>query len=110
MATKRSERVTRLINNFMKYHNQGLSTSEIASKFQVTTRTIYANLQEIADLNGVDRSSLLMYVHKPHAPRGPNAKKVHKELNMDELIKDYTDMISFGKNIISKIDTILEEE
>lgn len=110
MATKRSERVTRLINNFMKYHNQGLSIFEIASKFQVTTRTIYANLQEIADLNGVDRDSLLMRVHKTHAPRGQNPKKIHKELNMDELIKDYTDMISFGKNIISKIDTILEEE
>lgn len=109
MAANSSERVKQLIDNFMTYHNKGLSIPEIADEFGLTSRTVYLRLQEIADLNGVDRTSLLTVPHKPHVISS-RVKKLHKDVNPVELQENFTEMISLGNELVSKIDTILNEE
>ncbi len=43
----------------MDLHEQGCSVAEIAKRFNLTTTTVYARLDEIAKQNGVTRESLL---------------------------------------------------
>jgi len=56
---QRTQRVERLLQEFLQYHKEGFSIPEIASIFQVDLSTVYNYLQEIADSNGVTRDSLL---------------------------------------------------
>lgn len=109
MAANSSERVKQLIENFMTYHKKGLSIPEIADEFRLTSRTVYLHLQEIADLNGVDRTSLLTVPHRAHT-MSSRVKKLHEDVNPIELQKDFAEMISVGNEVVSKIDTILNEE
>lgn len=109
MAANSSERVKQLIQNFMTFHNKGLSIPEIADKFGLTPGTVYLRLQEIADLNGVDRTSLLTVPHKKHIVSS-RVQKLRKEVDPVELQNNFTEMISVGNELVSKIDTILNEE
>ena len=108
MAAKSSERVKQLIDNFMAFHEKGLSIPEIADEFGLTSRTVYLHLQEIADLNGVDRTSLLTIPHKPHI-MSSKVKRLRSEVDPVELQNDFTEMISVGNELVSKIDTILNK-
>ena len=61
-----TQRVKIMKEKFMSCHNDGLGIPAIAEKFEVTPTTIYKCLQEIADVNGVERNELLERVHRPH--------------------------------------------
>ena len=66
MDSKLSKRTQLMLKNFINLRSKGLSIAEIAEKYHLSTHTIYNRLQEIADQNGVKRSTLLDIVHKPH--------------------------------------------
>lgn len=55
----RTQRVQKLLDNFMELHNQGYSIPKIAEICGVDFSTVYSHLQEIADSNGVSRDELL---------------------------------------------------
>ncbi len=51
----------------MELHRKGLTIPQIAKKYNLSTPTVYANLQAIADQAGVSRESLLERPHAEHA-------------------------------------------
>ena len=91
-----TQRVKLLKTGFMDYFHQGKSIKEIAIIFSVTPRTVYNNLKEIADANGVDREFLLERVHSPHC----SPQKAEKEV-----------VISFEEvnNLISNLQKEIQE-
>ena len=106
---KTSERVSQLTKQFMDFHKQGWSIKEIADHFHLTTRCIYYNLQAIADYHEVSRDSLLSTPHKQHKARAKSLR-LYEEINLQELTKNFEEMIENANSIISKIDTILSED
>ena len=110
MNTKRSERVNYMISNFMDWHNAGMSIKEIAEKASVTTRTIYQRLQEIADLNGVSRESLLEVVHKPHVLTATSKHAAVSKINADELIARYEAVIKSTNQLQENIKNIIRQQ
>ena len=110
MNTKRSERVNYMISNFMDWHNAGMSIKEIAEKASVTTRTIYQRLQEIADLNGVSRESLLEVVHKPHEVTATSKRASVSKINADELIARYEAVIQSTNQLQENIKNIIRQQ
>lgn len=105
----RSERICKLINEFMNYHNDGYSIPEIAEIFHVDFSTVYNNLQEIADNNGVTRESLLQVVHLTH---DVSNRRLSNSLKEDpyELNKSFEELLGNIDNITTKIDSILLQE
>lgn len=103
-----SERVTLLKKNFMKHHDNGETIKQISNRYHVTTRHIYFILQEIADENNVTRESLLTTPHHEHLRRG--SAKTSGQVKPEEVRKKFDTMISNAKTLISKIDSILQEE
>ncbi len=70
MAMVQSERTRRMMENFMKLHLEGKSVKEIAEEFGLSPKTVYNNLQEIAEANECERDELLERV-----PKGENLLK-----------------------------------
>ena len=110
MSQKRSERVKYLIDNFIKFHNEGMSIPEIAEKTAITTRTIYSYLQEIADQNGVTRESLLEKVHKPHEVTKISSHRKTPKIDAENLINRYSDIIRTAENLQEQLHNILQQE
>ena len=108
MAVK-SERVARMMQNFMEYHEKGYSIAEIAEKFAISKYTIYDRLQEIADENGVSRDSLLMKVHKSHETsfRTTSPKEY---VNPETLLENFDTMIESVNTILADIKQVIEVE
>ena len=61
-----SERTLKMMSHFMEDHQNGMTNTEIAKKYNLDYSTVMKNLQAIADKNGVSRDSLLIVVQKPH--------------------------------------------
>ena len=110
MSHKRSERVKYLIDNFIKFYNEGMSIPEIAEKSAVTTRTVYAYLQEIAEKNGVSRESLLERVHKPHEVTKFGEHKKIPKIDEKVLINRYLEVIKTAENLQEQLHNILQQE
>lgn len=104
-----SQRTIKMKENFMKYHNDGRTISEIAEIFNVSVYTIYNNLQEIADKNNVTRESLLLRVHKPHEISNSKNFKEQVEINPEELLADFEEVSRRLNNINETIDSIVKE-
>lgn len=102
----RTQRVEKLIKEFMQYHNDGYSILEIADIFNVDFSTVYNYLQEIADANGVSRESLLernvntYNTRKPFFKEKVDAQALHNGFNKAE---------NGIKEIIAGIDNVLEK-
>lgn len=56
---KTNERTLRMMEEFIALHEEGLSIPEIAKHFDLSTTTVYTNLDKIAEKAGVTRESLL---------------------------------------------------
>lgn len=67
MATKTSERVLQMKENFWDLHLQGFSIPEIAKMYNLNSVTVYSHLGEIASNLGIPREELLQQVHKTPA-------------------------------------------
>ena len=110
-GARRSERVRKLIEgDFMKFHDEGLSISEIAEKVGVSKETIYDNLAHIAEKVGVTRDSLLMHPGKgnktSHVRSYSPKNKVDKEKFLSTLSSIDDEM-----NALSELmDSYIEEE
>lgn len=57
--SRTNERTLKMMENYIKLHNEGHSVADIAKRFNLTTTTVYSKLEEIAKQNGVTRESLL---------------------------------------------------
>ena len=110
--SKTSERMEQMKQGFLELRNAGKLFSEIAEVFGVSVWSIYDNLQEIADANGLSREDLLYRIHKPHVMSSPSqkVKNVDKHLTVEELQKNFSDMLSITNYIISNIDKALQSE
>ena len=79
-----SERVRKLVNGgFMEYHNNGHTIQEIADTFNLSCRTVYMHLQDIALKEGVSRESLLRNKSSEHNVQ--NKRSYEKYPALDEL-------------------------
>ena len=105
-----SQRTIQMKQSFMKCHNEGMTISEIAEKFNVSVYTIYNNLQEIADKNNVTRESLLLRVHKPHEISSNKNFKEQVEIEPEVLLADFDEVSKRLNNIIETIDSIVKED
>lgn len=110
--SKTSERMEQMKQGFLELRNAGKLFSEIAEVFGVSVWSIYDNLQEIADANGLSREDLLYRIHKPHvmSSTSQKVKNVDKHLTVEELQKNFSDMLSITNYIISNIDKTLQSE
>ena len=94
---QRTQRVEKLIKEFMGYHKQGLTVLEIAKIFDVDFSTVYKHLQQIADENGVTRESLLQKPFSSYASRPSYSKD---KVDFEKLRTDFD-------NVEKGIDEIL---
>lgn len=65
---KKNERTLKMMKNYIKLHDSGMSPHEIAKKYNLSNWTVYNSLQAIADKAGVTRESLLTHPHSEHQP------------------------------------------
>lgn len=110
--SKTSERMEQMKQGFLELRQAGKSFLEIAEFFGVSVWSVYDNLQEIADANGLSREDLLYRIHKPHvmSSTSQKVKNVDKHLTVEELQKNFSDMLSITNYIISNIDKALQSE
>ena len=109
-SVKRSEKVSRMIDNFMELHNQGYTIPQIAEKFKLSETTVRIHLQEIADNNGVSRDSLLQIVHSQHfMSKIRNSAQMEKE-DPKELRRVFESAMNEVTELIKVIDKRLEGE
>lgn len=105
----KSERVYLMKSEFMKFHLLGFDIPEIAEKFGLAAVTVYKNLQDIANQNGVKREELLKAPHRPHKKR--MAEEEEKEqLELEELRKEYANLKKSTEETLRKITNIIEQE
>lgn len=109
-GTKQAERTIQMKLHFMELHEDGKTIKEIAAKYNITARSVYLHLQEIADENGVSRESLLDMVQKEHDVSKKHVRKKCEKVDPEELKKDFEGAIKHVNDIIEKIDIILKEE
>lgn len=107
---KKSERVNRMRSNYIRLHEEGKSVPEIAKTFGISVKTVYRNLQSIADENNVERDSLL---NEPLKKKGSSnshggAKKYVDDV--EEIKSTYNTLITQTEQLLSQIDNILHEE
>ena len=101
----RTQRVERLLKEFMQYHNAGYTVLEIAKIFKVDFSTVYNYLQEIADANGVTRESLLERKSSQH--ESLHSVFAKEKIDATNLIKDFEMVEKDLGGVIAKIDQIL---
>lgn len=107
---KVSERVRVMKENFMILHDAGYSIPDIAKQYNLNYSTVYRCLQEIADTNNVSRESLLQIVRQKTAERLYKEEEQKVKVNVAEMQVCFKQVEKNINGIISKIDTILEEE
>ena len=107
-----SERIKLMKHSFLELRNAGKSFSEIAKLFGIHVSSIYDNLQEIADTNGLSREDLLYRIHKPHvmSSTSQNTKSITHHLTPEKLQQDFADLLVITDHIISNIDQTLKNE
>ena len=109
MSAHLSERVKIMKEGFMTLHNNGKTINEIAEHFKVSTWSVYNNLQDIADANGVTRDSLLTRVNKSHDVTKRTLRPQEK-ITPIELNESFFKMLHEVDQLIENIDEILEDE
>ncbi len=105
-----AERTHVMKEHFMTLHQQGYSIKEIATKFNLSSFTVYYHLQEIADENGVSRDSLLQVVRAARTQRQLKEEERRVQVNFEELIRNFQSSKDSLKSIINSVKEILEEE
>ena len=101
----RTQRVEKLIREFMQYHNDGYSILEIAKLFEVDFSTVYNYLEEIANANGVTRESLLERKSSQH--ESLHSVFAKEKIDATNLKKDFEMVEKDLSGVIAKIDQIL---
>ena len=81
---QQSERTLKMKQNFIELHAQGLSIEEIATRFDLTSATVYRCLDKIAAEAGVTRASLLQRPHGPHLEYNRHSYQLFAKANLAE--------------------------
>ena len=104
---KTNERTLKMMENYIKLHNEGHSVKEIAKMFNLSPFTIYDRLGEIAEQNGVTRESLLERVFiADHS--GQNYTPV-KPIDPTEFRKHFDAALTGVQTLKATISQALEE-
>ena len=107
MGQKQSARVGQMMEKFLRLHNEGKEISEIAEMYHLSTVTVYAKLQEIADKEGITREELLSRPHKKHVVT--KERKVVKSIDICKLKKGFEDLQKDIDEILVNIDEAIAE-
>ena len=97
-----------MIKNFFGMKQEGKTICEIADYYNLTTRTIYLCLQEIADNNGVSRDDLLDKKHKPYEVKNIKSRRPSEKVDAEELVNHFSSMIEEIDNIVFILDDFLK--
>ena len=106
MSKHKSERTAQMMKHFMELKSQGYSNKEIAGFFQISIRTIYTNLDEIAKLNGVNPDSLR---ERPHQKHGENPYRRPKTIQSEELGNLLDNCLQESARLIEKMNESLNK-
>lgn len=110
MSMKRTEKVSRMMEEFMKLHKEGHSIQEIAAKYELDVSTVYNSLQEIAEKNHVTRESLLKRAYPEHINKEVRKVNSFVKENPKELRESFAKAIKDVEEIIKFVDKRLEGE
>ena len=104
----RSERTNQMLKNFISLFQQGFTIKQIASKYGLSTSTVYLRLEEIANSNGLSREDLLKEIHKTPTYWARQDRVVFANVKtLQESLNDAEENIS---KVIQDIEKILAEE
>ena len=110
MANRKCTRVLEMRKNFLDLRKKGKSLSEIAEYYNLSLRTIYYELQAIADMNGISRKDLLENDY-PETRMSPSKVSLTKKetVNIDEFESFSKDTIIILDNHIKNLENFLKE-
>lgn len=91
MATKTSERVFQMKEDFQELHLQGFSIPKIAHMYDLCSSTVYSYLDEIAQAHGVSREELLQQVHK--TPAYWERQEASMKANGKDIVKGFNSIL-----------------
>ena len=103
---KHTTKVQQMIDGFMEYHSQGYSISDIAKRFEVSTETIYSNLDEIAKNNFVCRDDLL---DKPFTKSTSKKMFRRENVELEQLMENFTVLETEFAEVTEKLYKITKE-
>lgn len=106
---RESERMRLLKENFMELHNQGFGILEIATKFNLSDKSVYRTLQAIADANGVSRASLLQVIRTP-TERAYKEEEKKTRVDVETLRSGFRETEELLDSLIEIIEETLREE
>lgn len=104
-----SERTLRMKQGFMRLYEEGYSKTEIAEHYNLSGKTVYRHLQEIAEENGVKREDLINGIRVNKGERFWSKHASQVKVDFDELNNGFDKAKSIAGNLISMIDTKLNE-
>ena len=86
-----NERTLKMKQEYVSLHDQGLSPKEIAKRFNLSQKTIYNCLDDIAKESGRSRASLLERNSSTHLTHDRQFEPV-AEINVEEYSKKFTEL------------------
>lgn len=105
---KPHERTLKMMENYVRLHEEGRSVSEIAKLYGLSTSTVYGRLAEIANKAGVSRKSLL---EKPFTAdhSGRNFTPV-KPVNTTELERRFNEVLDNLKKVRAELSLCIAKQ
>lgn len=105
---KPHERTLKMMENYVRLHEEGRSVSEIAKLYSLSTSTVYGRLAEIANKAGVSRKSLL---EKPFTAdhSGRNFTPV-KPVNTTELERHFNEVLDNLKKVRAELSLCIAKQ
>lgn len=107
MANAQSERTLKMKQNFIKLHGQGLEIKDIAETYDLSTKTIYNSLDEIATKAGVSRESLLQRPHKVHSSHTQDYSRAITPINLIDHQQYVTETLKNFELTIANVDAYI---
>lgn len=107
MAKEICERTRQMLDQFMSLHNEGLTIPQIAEHFGISADTVYRNLQDIADANGVSRESLLEQPKTPSLTTRLKKERKCFDTDFDSIIQNICEAEEALQESVREIDNIL---
>ena len=97
-----NERTLKMKQEYVGLHEQGMSPKEIAVRFNLSLRTIYNSLDEIAKANNCTRESLLERKSSPHLTHDRQFEPV-AEIRLEQYSKKFAELKESARELSSMI-------
>ena len=104
-----NERTLKMKQEYVSLYDQGLRPKEIAKKFNLSLRTVYEALDDIAKASGRTRESLLSRGSSPHLTHDRQFEPV-QEINVSEYSKKFKELKKTAKELSKMIAEQVEKE